>query len=103
MDENFNHELEIYDTLKNRLYTTIVERRERYTSMSRFVMQIVSFVFLMIFVAIWLLTRDVWYVWGIVIFILLTIANAQVLNYRVVLNQFGKDSEEDEDALDDLA
>ena len=102
MDENFDHTLEVVDT-KNVLYSTIVNRREMLTSISRFVMQMVSFGSFMVCLWLLLTTRDRGYAWGIVAFFALTMANAQILNYRVLLSTIGIGSKEEVDELDDLA
>jgi len=102
MDENFDHELVVYDSTENKLYTTIVNRRERLTSTSRFIMQLGSY---FSFVAcMWLVitTRDMWFVWGMIAFFVLSIVNAQVLNYRVILSMVGI-RKEDPNNVDDLS
>jgi hypothetical protein len=103
MDENFDHNLVVSDT-KNRLYSQIVNRREGFTSTARFIMQLVSF--FSFIASLWLLftTRDSWYIWAVVAFFLLTIINAQILNYRLLLDMVRSNQEEDDyDELDDLA
>jgi hypothetical protein len=84
-DENFDHEL-VYDDPGAELYKSIVARREKLNSVSRFIWH-TAFMFCFL-ASTWalLVTRSFWWLWGMVLFFLLANLNAQVLNYRGLLS-----------------
>lgn len=98
--ENFDHELVVEDPQRV-LYSLIVNRRERYNSFGRMFRQNVSFVCLIAAVWLYFISRDPWWLLGGLVFTFATIVNAQVLNYRVILEHLGRKEEEDE--VDDIS
>jgi hypothetical protein len=91
-DENFDHLLQFMDA-ESQVYKEIVLRREKYLSISRLTMQLVGFFSFVLCLWIVLITRNWWFLGGVAIFFIITVGNAQILNYRALLptNPFKKE------------
>jgi hypothetical protein len=89
MDENLDHEL-VYEDPAAELYKSVVARREKLLSISRFLWHTTFTASFLACMWLTLITRDFWWLAGATVFFALSALNVQVLNYRGILTQAKK-------------